>query len=205
MNLESRSCGGFARERGFSLLELLFVVAVTGVIAAIAMPMMAKSIDYFRLSGDARSVSNATALAKMRAAATFSRGRLYVDLTGKTFRVESWQKTGTPGWAAVEGTTNRNSNDTFGFGVVGSAPPNTQATIGQAPACLDSTGTVIANTACVVFNSRGVPVDATGAPTPIDAIYLTDGTAVYGITVSATGMIRMWRTTATATPAWTLQ
>ena len=63
----------------------------------------------------------------------------------------------------------------------------------------------------IVFNSRGVPIGPSGAPTgtepPIatDALYVTDGSAVYGATVSATGMIRLWQTRPTATPTWTLQ
>ncbi len=84
-------------------------------------------------------------------------------------------------------------------------PPNTQAAIGQAAACTDNAGAAISSTACVTFNSRGLPVDSTGAPTAANAYYLTDNTAVFGITVAATGMVRTWRTPATTTPAWSLQ
>jgi hypothetical protein len=38
-----------------------------------------------------------------------------------------------------------------------------------------------------------------------DRLDLTDGTAVYGITLSATGMVRTWRTYPSATPNWSLQ
>ena len=44
----------------------------------------------------------------------------------------------------------------------------------------------IANTSCIVFNSRGVPVDDNDLSTAADAIYVTDGTAVYVATVAAT-------------------
>ena len=63
----------------------------------------------------------------------------------------------------------------------------------------------VANTACIVFNSRGIPVDSTGSPYGNDAIYVTDGSAVYGITIAATGFIRTWRTLYSAYPSWTLQ
>ena len=190
---------------GFSALELLVVVALTGVIAAIAIPMTGNALGYYRLSGDARSVSNAIAVTKMRAAATFSRARLYVDLNGKSFHVETWQKTGTPAWVAEGGSNYLNSQNSFGFGSVGSAPPNTQDPIGQAPACLDSSSNPIGNTACIVFNSRGIPVDSSGAPTTANAMYLNDGATVYGSTVSATGMIRLWQTLLRSTPTWVLQ
>jgi prepilin-type N-terminal cleavage/methylation domain-containing protein len=186
---------------GFSALELLVGVAITGVIAAIAIPMSGNSLGYYRLSGDARSVSNAIAVTKMRASATFSQARLYVDLNGKSFHIESWQKTGTPGWIAESGSTALNSQNSFGYGTVGSAPLNTQTTIAQSPACLDASANAIANTACVVFNSRGIPTSASS----VNAIYLTDGNLVYGATVSATGMVRLWQTRNNGTPAWLLQ
>ena len=68
-----------------------------------------------------------------------------------------------------------------------------------------SPAVAVANTACIIFNSRGLPVDATGSPFGNDAIYITDSTAVYGITVAATGFVRLWRTNYTSTPSWSLQ
>lgn len=187
------------------MLELVLVVSITFVVAGSAIPMMGNTLGFFRLSGDARAVSNAAAVAKMRAAAYFTQTRLFLDLGANTYRVETWQKTGTPGWVAEGGTSSLSPRDAFGFGPVTTAPPNTQATIAQAPACLDSAGQAIPGTACMVFNSRGIPVDSTGAPTAIDAVYLTDGTGVYAVTTSATGLIALWRTSPTATPAWTRQ
>jgi prepilin-type N-terminal cleavage/methylation domain-containing protein len=194
-------------DRGFSALELLIVVAISGVVAAIAIPMSGNALGYYRLSGDARNLSNAIAVTKMRAAATFSHARLYVDLNGKSFHIETWQKTGTPGWVAEAGTTYLNSQNAFGFGVVGTPPPNSQATINEAAQCLDAASTPIGNTACVVFNSRGIPVvDSSSAPpTAADALYVNDGATVYGVTVSATGMIRLWQSQIRSTPSWVQQ
>jgi hypothetical protein len=103
------------------------------------------------------------------------------------------------------------TNDTFSKGVVATAPPFTQTPIAQAPNCVTALGVAIANTACILFNSRGIPVDASGAaplvgaPTANDALYLTDGATVYGVTVSATGQIRLWRTNPTSAPSWVQQ
>ncbi len=199
-------------EDGFSLLEVLLVVGLSTVIAAIAVPMMKNSLGDFRLSGDARGLTNAVSLAKLRAASNFSQTRLYVDLDAQSFHVETWQKTAVPAnWVTEGGIAKLSANDTFSFGAVGAAPLNTQATIGQASACVNNAGAVIGNTACVLFNSRGIPVDpagappAVGAPTGNDAVYITDGTAVYGVTISATGLTKLWRTNPTATPSWALQ
>src|SRR5215467_1962455 len=78
---------------GYSLVEILVVVGLIGVVSAIAAPMMSASMKYFRLSGDARATSNAIAVAKMRAASVYGRTRLYVDLTTKSFHVETFDKT----------------------------------------------------------------------------------------------------------------
>ena len=53
--------------------------------------------------------------------------------------------------------------------------------------------------------SRRLAGHATGSPFGNDAIYITDSTAVYGITVAATGFVRLWRTNYTSTPSWSLQ
>jgi prepilin-type N-terminal cleavage/methylation domain-containing protein len=195
---------------GFSLIELVMVVGLVGVISAIAVPMMKNTLGDFSLSGDARSLSNAVSFAKLRAAASFSQARVFIDLAEKSHHVETWQKD-PPTWIADGGTRTLSTNDTFGFGVVGTAPPFSQAVIAQASECVADDGAAIANTACVLFNSRGIPVDpagappAVGSPTGNDAIYLTDGTAIYAVTISATGLIKLWRTNPTATPAWFLQ
>jgi prepilin-type N-terminal cleavage/methylation domain-containing protein len=190
------------RANGFTLIETMIVLGLIGVISAIAVPMFANAIAGFRLSGDARSLSNAAAVAKMRAASDFTRVRLFVDLTGRTHHIETWDKTASH-WTPEGGTTTLSTGVSFSYGVVATAPPSTQATIGQAASCTADDGTVIAGTACIMFNSRGVAIDSTLAPTGADALYVTDGMAVYGITVASTGMLRLWRTLPTSTPTWT--
>jgi prepilin-type N-terminal cleavage/methylation domain-containing protein len=195
---------GMESARGLSIVEILVVMAIFAIVAAMAVPMTRNAIGDMRLRGDARSLNNAMSLTKMRAASDFTNARLYLALDSNSFHIETWQKTG-PAWVTEGGTTQLAGSDTFGYGVVSAPPPNTQAAIGQAAQCRTAAGAVIGNTACVVFNSRGIPVDATGAPTGAGALYLTDNTAVYGITVSASGLIKLWRTNPTTTPGWSLQ
>jgi Tfp pilus assembly protein FimT len=187
-------------------MEIMIVVALIGILSTMAAPLFNGAIQSYRLSGDARNVSNATAVAKMRAASTFSRVRLYVDLSARTHRLQSFNKTSAVCcWITQGGTTSLSSGVVFGYGVVTQPPPNTQGTIGQSELCKDDTGANISNTACIMFNSRGVPVDGTGfSPIGTDAVYVTDGTAIYGVTIAATGMLRMWRTFPVAIPAWVL-
>jgi prepilin-type N-terminal cleavage/methylation domain-containing protein len=194
------------RPRGFSLVEIMVVVAIIGVVSAIAVPMMGNTLGFFRLSGDARSTANAISLAKMRASSVFGRSRLYADLTTNRFRLELYDKTALA-WVPDGGTTYLSQRVSFGFGTVGAPPLNTTPAINQAPLCKNNATPAVdvANTACIIFNSRGTPIDSTGAPNSLGAIYLTDGTAVYGITLSATGMVRTWRTNPTVIPNWKLQ
>src|SRR5262249_16134431 len=154
----------------------------------------------FRLTGDARSISNAIAVTKMRAASDFSRARLYVDSVG-TRHLETFIKPNAPAspcgvpangcWVAPRGSTTLSQRVSLGWQSLATDPKG--AATASAGACLDDAGAAIAGTSCVIFNSRGVPVDSTGAPVATNALYLTDSTAVYAITVEASGMIRLWR------------
>jgi prepilin-type N-terminal cleavage/methylation domain-containing protein len=191
---------------GFSMIEVLLVVGLIGVVSAISIPIVEQTIASFRLVGSARSVTNALAVAKIRAASSFTRVRLYVDLSSKSHHVETLDRSVTPAhWTVDGGSTALPTTVTFGFDVVATPPPNSQAAIGQAPACTQDDGTVVSGTACIMFNSRGIPISALGTPVPDGVLYITDGTAVYGVTVAATGMIRLWRTFPRSTPSWVLQ
>jgi hypothetical protein len=113
-------------------------------------------------------------------------------------------------WITEGGSTTLSTGVTFGFGSIASAPPNSQTVIAQSTACVTAAGAAIANTACILFNSRGIPVDPSGAapnvgaPTGSDALYLTDGTAVFAMTLSATGQSKMYRTNISSAQ-WSLQ
>jgi prepilin-type N-terminal cleavage/methylation domain-containing protein len=178
---------------GYSAIELLIVLALAGTLAAMTLPMSMAMVQSYRISGDAHNLSNSAAVAKMAAAAQFTRARLRVDLTAGTYQVERWQKTGAVGWVAEGGLRLLATGDSFGAGGVTTPPPNTQVAVAQAPLCRNDAGATIANTACVIFNSRGVSVDESGAPTAVRLFYVSGPTAVFSVVVSGTSQQQLWR------------
>jgi hypothetical protein len=179
-----------------------------------ALMALAPAARGYRAAGDARTLTHNVSLAKMRAAAAFTRVRLRADIAAGTYSIERWDTTVTPSAWVLEGGVERLSPGVaFGFGGLASSPPDTQGTstvpaIFQSAACLDNatpTPAAIANTACIVFNSRGVPIDSTGAPLGGNGLYLTDGIVVYGAMVAATGLANLWWTPYTTPPSWQKQ
>lgn len=191
------------RQCGFSLIDVLGAIVVMGILAATAIPMTASAVRGERLKGDANAVVNSLALAKMRAASHSSRARLFVDTSTNSFVIQTWDRTANA-WTTEDGVTYTSSGVTVGFGTLDTPPPNTQVAIAMSPQCRDDEGNDIGNTSCVVFNSRGIPIDAIGAPAGGNAIYITDGTGVYAATVTATPLVRKWWSPA-RTAVWVVQ
>jgi type II secretory pathway pseudopilin PulG len=200
-------------ESGFTLLEIVTVLAVGIIIAGVGLPYMNRTLAYMKLSGVARSVANATGAVKIRSAAKYTRARLFVDRSGNSYHLEILDTSVTPlppaggHWVADGGTTYLPTNVLFSTGAVTSPPLNTQpvAQFGMtAFLCTDDNLVVIGNTSCIMFNSRGVPVkdDGTGNPTDWDALYISDGTNVYAVTILATGFIGTWHTPSQPVPTW---
>lgn len=179
---------------GYSLIDLLVVVALISVIAGVAVPVTGSAMASHRFRGDAQALTQTVGLAKMRASASFTRARLRADLGAGTYVLEVWDKT-TNAWAVEGGIMRTSMGVRFGFGTLATPPPNTQQAIGFSPACrtgLTTDTPVVPDTACIVFNSRGVPVDGAGDVFGGHAIYLTDGGAVAATTITATPRIRRW-------------
>ena len=185
---------------GFSLPDILVGIALLGLVSAMALPMADVSARAFRIKGDAQSIANMVSLAKMRAASRFSRARIRADLNANTFTLEVWNKTA-GAWEVDGGDTRLSRGVRFGFAGLAAPPPNTQVAIGQSPQCTGTnslTTDFIGGTACIVFNSRGIPVDPAGAPMGGNALYITDNSGVYATTITATPLVRQWWSNAAA-------
>lgn len=184
-------------QNGFSLVELLVVMMIILVIAAMAIPGFQSIQRHLRIVGDSRNLFAVTAQAKMRAAAEFTHARARMSLATANFGIEVWDKP-TNTWQVVNGIQNFSTGVQSGFATLTTPPPGTQAVLGQAHVCRSNSPQVTPATlvasgdVCVEFNSRGIPVDNNNNPTGNDAFYVTDGNSVYGVTVNTAGMIQNW-------------
>jgi Tfp pilus assembly protein FimT len=164
--------------RGFTLIEVTISLGISFVIFSFAVLPLRQTIQGYRLAADARAISSQLGLAGMRAAAGFTQAQLSVNLTSGTLQVEVYDKTRDqfqPQGAAFS----LSQGDSFSFGDV-AVPAGQQATLQQ--------------TTTITFNSRGVPIDSTGAPTSDCSLYLTDNNGSYwAVTVSAAGQIGVWQ------------
>ena len=205
------------RQAGFSTLELLVVVAISLIITAMAVPSYRNTVAYLRAAGDIRSLNGLTAQAKMRAAASFTHARVYADLSNAGYQLQVWDKV--KGCWVEDSDRNTDANkicitysnsgapsgtvialsqgNTFGFRNVTVGPTPGQATIGTNQCYKDDGTSLIGNSACIVFNSRGIPVDNSNSPLATGAFYLGNQNLVEAVTVSATGSIRSWSTNPT--------
>jgi prepilin-type N-terminal cleavage/methylation domain-containing protein len=192
-------------QRGYTLIELLLTLGLIGVVCAMVIPITSSSLNGNRLRGDANAIKNLVGLAKMRASSRSTRARVHVDLGANSYALEVWDRTANA-WVDQSGTRRLSAGVTFGFGTLASPPPNTQVAIALSPECtsgLTAAG-AMPNTACITFNSRGLPVDADGMLFPRHALYLRSNLGVFATTVTQTPLIRLWSSPNT-TALWTLK
>ena len=184
---------------GFSLVETMVAMCVMGVLAAMTIPMVSAASSNVKLHDQADTISNYVGLAKMRATSRFSRARVYLNVDAGTYVLQVYNQ-GAGAWANDTAVTTLPNGVTFSFGDLQEPPLNTQPEIAFAAKCTNDAmpPAEVDGTSCIMFNSRGIPIDTLGSPIGGNAFYLTDGTGVRAITVTATPLIRNWWSSAGA-------
>jgi prepilin-type N-terminal cleavage/methylation domain-containing protein len=181
-----------SRQHGYSLLELMVALAIIGVVTATVIPITDTQLKASRLKSDADAVRNLVGLAKMRASSRFTRARVRVDLGVNSYVLQIWDKTA-GAWVNDGAPTRTSTGVVFGFGTLTTRPLDDQVIVFSPPCTTGLTAAgAIANTSCINFNSRGLPVDAAGLLYPRHAFYLRNEIGVFATTVTSTPLIRFW-------------
>ncbi len=231
MSLDLRKMRKSRTERGFSLLEILVVVAVIGILAAMAIPNWLRVQKNARIAGDAHGLSEALSIAKMRAAAGFTQSRvfLYTGTSNPYFRIDVWNGkansgvgcwvpdgvanpgTGTANCVTTTGTTNNevllSSGVSAGYGSVSTAPDGmTTMQQGNTAGCLQG-GTGPSTGGTAITNAACIQFNSRGYPSSSTGagLYITDGTRIFSSTANAMGLVHTYGTAATGTTTWVAQ
>lgn len=179
-----------SKRNGFSLVELMIVLAIICVIAGMSYPNLQSYLANYRIAGDARKIASQLALARMRSAGDFNQERVNIDQVNGTFEMDVCTKGGgASGWTNENGAAGvfaLSPGVSFGFGTI--TTPANLATVYQ---------TSIAQTAPITFNSRGIPIILAGdclagnpTPTGNNFIYLSgQGGLFYAVSVNPGGKI----------------
>lgn len=160
-------------DAGFSLLEILIVVAVVIVLAAISIPLISSWVAQYRLDIAAQQVADGLQTAKMQAVSKTRRRELLFDVTGNRLGLEGSTLVDLPGGVR------------FDAGGV-TVPPDPAVTMGQAvtfPSVDADTGLCAA-----AFTGKGIPdVD----PGTVYAVFLTNTAGTKSVVVTSAGNVRI--------------
>lgn len=174
----SSRCLTAKKASGFSSFELLIVLGLILIVTVMSIPSLRRTLDAYRGSSAVHGIAGQLSLSRMRAASDFTRTKLVIDTTNKTYVRQVYNKTlGT--YDPEGGTQYLGQGVSFGFGGI-TTPAGGQSSISQ--------------TTEIIFNSRGIPIDSGGTPIGTDAIYLNNNAGgYYVVSVNMTGQIRTWQ------------
>ncbi len=168
------------RDDGFSLTEVVLVVAVLAVVSSISVPFVTSSLRGLQVSSDARRIASSLSYAKMAATSKMTRYQLVFDISGNRWSIQRFNRA--TGNYETEGASTQVSAGLSGSGIA------LQASATSAPSGFPADSSTF-----IRFNSRGIPINSTGSPTSTSVIYLAGAGSQFGVTVSLAGQVQVWK------------
>lgn len=186
--------GVSSQPRGFSLVELLVVMAVLLIVGAIATPTIATTMDAYRLRGNLSSISGLTQRCRLLALKKNSTSHLFVTTSNGSVVMYCKE---------ISDTSARNSSDPqIQLPVQFSIPGLPTGGPSQLTANLmwGSAGSTFNADSDPYFNSRGLPCNAVSSGSPCTSVtgYVyyfkyTSGTARWAaLSVSPASRVQSW-------------
>lgn len=142
-------------QRGFTLIEVIIVVAIIGILAGVALPVLLNSLPNMRLRGAARDVYSIMMQAKTEALRRGENVTLLFVSPGNTYTMFLDNGAGVGGVANDEVI-----NGTETVLVIATSLPDR---VTYDPAVGGGDGVTFANNA-LVFSTRGIPLSAANNP-----------------------------------------
>jgi len=171
------------RQRGFTMLELLMVVAVIAIVSAMAIPNWLQATRTYRLRGDVNRISGLINSSRMRGSSAFA--RVKVDCSGTTgcggssactVTLINYYVGSTPTTTSTDQTVCLSQNVSFSV-------PSTTIGVGQQNSSSPTQNLTL------YFNTLGIPISSTGSTGGKYAMYLQEATsgAYMAIGIAANG------------------
>ena len=165
---------------GYTLIEAVLVIMIGVASSLFAMPTFSGALRSWQLIADARNISTTLAYSKLKAVSQATRYQIAFDIAGNGWTVQRFNRS--TGSYENDGSPAFLSSGLARSGIDFQASPATGLP-----------GFPVTSSAIIRFNSRGFPIDTSGAPTASNVIYLTNGKINNAISVSLTGRVESWR------------
>lgn len=162
------------------MVELLIVLAIMGVIAAIAVPQALNFAKAYRLHAVASSIASQLNVTRFRATSQYSPYRMNFNTSGSSFTMDRLN-------SSYSSPVTEFGAQTLPTGI----SFLTTCPVSAKPGTISSTFSGISSS--IFFNTRGLPVDSTGTPSNNNVIYIKNQDDLYdAVTVTLGGQIQSW-------------
>jgi type IV fimbrial biogenesis protein FimT len=90
------------REKGFTITELMIVIAIMGVLTAVATPNMSRWLTSIRMASATREIASTLQLARVKAITKNTNVRINFDTTANTYQMQQRDSVNLTTWNNVE-------------------------------------------------------------------------------------------------------